>query len=118
MSHCRNFFFQRAHAYSLVEQICGFEMATSEKLPSINNSKPLNKRFNYRPFNCGAYRNEQISSSKLPMVPHKKNQIFCTKMTTSEKFQLSYNSKPLKKQVVLYALHLQPNCGTYPIVQI
>ena len=29
--------------------------------------------------------------------PIKKNQIFCTKMTTSEKFQLSYNSKPLKK---------------------
>ena len=93
-------------------------MATSEKLLSTNNSKPLKKRFNYRPFNCGAYRKEQISSSKLPMVPHKKTQIFCTKMTTSEKFQLSYNSKPLKKQVLLYARHLQPNCGTYPIVQI
>ena len=39
-------------------------------------------------------------------------------MATSGKFQLTYNSKPLKKQVLLEALQSQPNCGTYPIVQI
>ena len=45
-------------------------------------------------------------------------QNFGVKMATSEKFQLTYNSKPLKKQVILLALQLQPNPGTYPIVQI
>ena len=38
------FFFQSVHAYRLVEQICGFKMATSEKSQSTNNSKELRKQ--------------------------------------------------------------------------
>ena len=45
-------------------------------------------------------------------------QIFGAKMATSGKFQLTHNSKPLKKRALLKALKLQPNCGTYPIAQI
>ena len=39
------------------------------------------------------------------MVYRLAEQIFGTKMATSEKFQSTNNSKPLKKQVILWAFH-------------
>ena len=48
------------------------------------------------------------------MTPHRKTNL----RRQNGKLQLTYTSKPLKKQVLLLALQLQPNCGTYPILQI
>ena len=69
-------------------------------MQSINHSKPLKKKFYYRTFNCGAYQNVQFHLRNCLWLPIE-NQNFGGKMATYGKFQLTYNSKPLKKQVVL-----------------
>ena len=65
------------------------------------NSKPFKKQVLLQVL---SYPIEQISSSKLLTIPHAYRlieQIYGAKVTTSEKFQLTNDSKPLKKQVLL-----------------
>ena len=85
----------------LAEQFFGTKMATSEKFQSTNNPKTIEKTSSI----IGLLTGEHIKTYKF----HIRNclwlpideQIFDAKMATSGKFQLTYNSKPLKKQVLL-----------------
>ena len=83
-------------------------MATPGKLPSTYNSKLFKKKVLLETlqvqFKCGTYPIVQISFSKVPITAHAYRlveQTFGTKMATSEKFQSTNNSKPLKKKVLL-----------------